>query len=70
MKSILKKTPSRRRDMFEKREHNCREFVRLEQMEDDGVDKHVRSLLKRTSSRDGGCMLVSELGGGSSCANL
>ena len=56
--------------MFEKREHNCREFVRLEQMEDDGVDKHVRSLLKRTSSRDGGCMLVSELGGGSSCANL
>ena len=56
--------------MFEKREHNCREFVRLDQMEDDGIDKHVRSLLKRTSSGDGGCMLVSELGGGSSCANL
>ena len=65
-RSILK-TPSKR-NMFEKREHNCRDFVRLEQLDEgEEVDKHIRSLLKRTSSRDGGCMLVSDLG---SCANL
>ena len=64
-KSILR-TPNKNR--FERREHNCREFARLEQLDDaEQADKHLRSLYKRTNSRDGGCMLVSELG---SCANL